>query len=247
MCVLPHHRSFGALIVGFDDRRTSSGLHGHHFRALHGIDPAERTHLGKGLPHADHAGAAAGGVDDPVGQRPVELLGQLVAHGLFAFDAIRLLEGGDVVPAQRFPGLRRDASGVGNQSVHQRDVGAVEFTLTNERRLHVLGHEHPGGDPCPRGVGGHGVTGVAGRRHRQHGGAEMVRTGDGGRQSTRLEGIGRVEGLVLDVQMRQAELGAEALRVGQWRPPFAERNRALALEQRHQFAISPHRGFASGQ
>ena len=43
-------------------------------------------------PHADQAYAAAGGVEDSVRILPAELLDELVAHGLFAFNAERLFE-----------------------------------------------------------------------------------------------------------------------------------------------------------
>ena len=108
---------------------------------LHRIDPAERGHLGERLPHADHAGAAAGGIDDPVGQRPVELLRQLVAHRLLAFDAVRLLERRHVVPAAGLAELGGHLAGVGDQAVDERDLRAVQLALADERRLHVARHE----------------------------------------------------------------------------------------------------------
>ena len=64
-----------------------------------------RFQLLEGLPHADHAGAAAGGIDDPVGERPVELFAELVGHRLLALDPIRLLQRRDIVPAERLAAL----------------------------------------------------------------------------------------------------------------------------------------------
>ena len=78
------------------------------------------------LPHADHAGAAAGRIDDPVRPLPVHLLGELVGHRLLAFDAIRLFQRRHVVPAERPAALGRHAAGVGDQSVDERDIGAVQ-------------------------------------------------------------------------------------------------------------------------
>ena len=135
-------------------------------------DPADGLHLVEGLPHADQAGAAAGRIDDPVGQAPVELLGQLVAHRLLALDAVRLLQRRDVVPAQRFAAFRGHLAGVGDEPVDQRDRGAVQPALVDERLLRVLRDEHLAGEPGGGGVGRRGVAGVAGRRQRDRRRAE---------------------------------------------------------------------------
>ena len=86
-------------VEGGGDGGAAAGLEGVHLGALASLlDPAELLHLFEGLPHADEAYAAAGGVEDGVGVGPAELLDELVAHGLFAFDAEGLLERGDVEP-----------------------------------------------------------------------------------------------------------------------------------------------------
>ena len=61
-----------------------------------GGQPAQGLHFAEGFPDADEAGAAAGGVEQHVGQLPVELFGDFVAHRFLAFEAVRLLEGRDV-------------------------------------------------------------------------------------------------------------------------------------------------------
>ena len=101
------------------------------------------------------------------GSVQLELLGQLVAHRLLAFDAVRLLERRDVVPAERLAALGGDPAGVGDQPVDERDLGAVELALADERRLHVARHEDVRLEAGARRVGGHRVAGVAGGRHRQ--------------------------------------------------------------------------------
>ena len=105
--VLPRRRLLGALLERADDRRTALGLHRHHPRPRWRLHPADRLHLLERLPHADHAGAAAGRIDDPVGLLPVHLLGELVGHRLLAFDAVRLLQRRHVVPAERPAASRR--------------------------------------------------------------------------------------------------------------------------------------------
>ncbi len=89
------------------------------------VDPAELLHFFKCLPHADEADSAAGGIEDGVGISPAELLDELVAHGLFAFDAEGLFEGGDVEPAFAFCAFGDDAAAVRDEAVDESDMRAV--------------------------------------------------------------------------------------------------------------------------
>ena len=70
--------------------------------------------------------------------------------------------------------LGGDAAGVGDQAVDQRDVGAVEPALVDERPLGVLRDEDLAGEAGGGGVGGGGVAGVAGRRQRDRRRAEVL-------------------------------------------------------------------------
>jgi hypothetical protein len=67
-------------------------------RAL-GADPPHFLHFVERFAHADEPYASTGGIKNCVGQPPVELLPELVAHRFLALDAIGLLERGNVVPA----------------------------------------------------------------------------------------------------------------------------------------------------
>src|SRR5690606_18113014 len=87
-----------ALLESAHDRRAARGLDRDHARELP-VDPAELPHLLHGLVDPDQPHAAAGGVEDHVRRLPVELLGDLVPHGLLPLDPVRLLERGRVVPA----------------------------------------------------------------------------------------------------------------------------------------------------
>ena len=75
---------------------------------------------------------------------------------------------------ERLAAFRRDAAGVGDQAVHERDVRAVQLAFLDERPLHVARHEDHGLEARARRVRGHGVAGVAGGRHRQHAGAKIA-------------------------------------------------------------------------
>ena len=140
------------------------------------------------------------------------------------------------------------AARVGDQAVDQRDVGAVQLALADEGDLDVLRHEDLA-PRCPRqprtppsrwpalpadGIDERRRAEMRGLRHRR-------------RQAARLEGVGGIERLVLDEEPIEAERVAEPRRVDQRRPPFAERDRRLAVEQRHQLAIAPHVRLASGE
>ena len=152
------------------------------------------------LPHADQAGAAAGRVEDDVGQPPAELLGELEAHRLLALDAVRLLERRDVEPAHALAPLGDAPAAVVDEPVHERDVGARQRDLAHVDLGRVGRAEHVGLDAGGRGVGGERRAGVAVRRHRHAGDAELLAHRDRERQPARLEGAGRQPALVLDEQ-----------------------------------------------
>src|SRR6516165_10262021 len=58
----------------------SGSLHCNHPGAFFS-QPADLLQLIERLPHSQHSGAAAGGVNDCVGQLPIELLGEFESHG----------------------------------------------------------------------------------------------------------------------------------------------------------------------
>ena len=86
---------------GAHDRRATGRLHRHHSRPLR-PDPSHLFHLFKRFPHPDQSRAAAGWIDDHVGQLPLELFGKFVTHRLLAFDSVRLFQSRNVEPAFGF-------------------------------------------------------------------------------------------------------------------------------------------------
>src|SRR5262249_61874664 len=101
-------------------RPTAASLHRHHARALL-ADEADGFELGKCLPHADQAGAAAGRIEDDIGHLPAELLDKLESHRLLALDAIRLLERRGVEPADLGLAFADDLAAVIDQPIHAID------------------------------------------------------------------------------------------------------------------------------
>src|SRR4029077_8874236 len=99
-----------------------------HARTL-GADEADRLELVEGLPRADKAGAAAGRIEDDVGDLPTELLGELQSHGLLAFDAIGLLQRRGVEPADRRRTCGDDLAAIVDQAVDPVDARALQLDL----------------------------------------------------------------------------------------------------------------------
>ena len=140
------------------------------------------------------------------------------------------------------PSLGRNAPGVGDQAVDQRDLRAVELAFADERQLDVFRHEHlclrgrppPHRPPrrcrhCPPRA-----RPASSRRDR--------RARDRGRQAARLERVGGVERFVLDEQARQTERRRRAARA--WISgvqPSPSVTGFFAVEERHQLAVAPHR------
>ncbi len=102
------------------DRRATSGLHRHESRPAAARNPAEAFHFIERLPHADQAGAAAGGIDHHVGSLALELLDQLERHGLLAFDAIAApCRGRNIEGVFRRPCSRRNFASVGDRALER--------------------------------------------------------------------------------------------------------------------------------
>src|SRR5207249_7231205 len=134
--VLPGLSTAGTALKGTHDRGTTSSLHRDHAWPVR-VDPAERLHFVKALPHADQACATPGGVDDHVRQFPIELLGEFVPHGFLALDAVRLFERREAKPAVCVTPCCDASPGVGNQPVHQLNMGAVNLALDDTRTWHI--------------------------------------------------------------------------------------------------------------
>ena len=108
---IPWFREAIAGVVGQHDGGTALRLDREHARTA-GADHVQRLQLLERLPHPDDAGASAGGIHDRIGQLPAELLGKLEAHGLLAFDAVRLLQRAEVDGAELVANHAGQASAV---------------------------------------------------------------------------------------------------------------------------------------
>ena len=172
--VLPGFGVVCALLEGAYDGLASLGLHAEEAGAL-AVGPAQCLKLLYRLPDSDHTCAAAGGVDDGVGEGPAALLGNLVAHGLLALSAVRLLEGREGEHAELSGELAGLLAGLADQSVHQmeRASGVSDLFLVGVEG--VLGHEYVGVHAGPRGVGGPRAARVSGGGNGHARGAKLLR------------------------------------------------------------------------
>ena len=145
------------------------------------------------------------------------------------------------MPAFLRRALGDEAAAVVDQARHERDLRAVALALDPENARRVLGHEDVALHAGLRGVGRGRAAGVARRRQRDLRVAELLRLGHRGREAARLEGAGRVAGLVLDEERLEAAARAEAIRGDQRRAAFAERDDVRGILDRHDFVPAPDR------
>src|SRR5881227_1241562 len=80
-----------------NDRRAALGLDREHPWPFF-ADPTEFLHFIERFPHPDKAGPATGGINNDVGQFPIQLLGQFVTERFLSLDSVSLLERRDIKP-----------------------------------------------------------------------------------------------------------------------------------------------------
>ena len=156
----------------------------------------------KGARHAHQAGAAAGRIEDHVGQLPAELLRDLVAERLLALEPERLLERRDVPPLRRGRPLGERATGVGDGAGHEPHLGAERAQLEHERLGRVVGHGDAAraGPPRPRTPPPH-CPRCPPRAARCPACPNATRAVDRQRETARLERLRRVAALLLEPQL----------------------------------------------
>ncbi len=235
------------VIEGVNDGSAAGGLAAEHAREAWIVEPAEGGEFGEGLPHADEAGSAAGGVEDGVGEGPSALLGEFEAHGFLAFDAVWLSEGAHVEPAHALGALSDDGGAVVDEAVDEEDAGAEEEGFESVDDGSVVRHEDEALDGGAGAVGGECAPGVSGGGDGEAGDAEFAGHGDGHGHASGLEGAGGEVRFVLDEEVGQAECCAEAWAGEEGGGFFAERNDGGFALEGEKFAAAPHGGGACAQ
>src|SRR6266478_5267626 len=225
----PHHRG------------AAGGLHGDHAGTF-GADEADRFTFRKGLPHADQPGAAAGRIEDRVGQLPAQLLGELQPHGLLALDAIGLLEGRDVEPAYPLLSGADDLAAVVDQAIDPIDRRALQRDLADVHLRRVVRTEDRGLDAGAGGVGGKRCARIAVGRHRHVLDAEGLGHGNRHHEAAGLERSGRQPSFVVDQKLGAAEPGREPRQPDNRRHGLAEADNVLGAADRQELTVAPQVG-----
>ena len=123
------------------------------------------------------------------------------------------------------------------------DVGLEDAGRQELAVLRVVGDEHEALEPGPGGVGGNRVGQVPGRGAADR--LEPVRPGPGDRHRDHavLERVGRVHAVVLEVEVAQAQLGAQAVRPHQGREPLSQRDQRRLVLDGQEVPVAPHAGW----
>src|SRR5262249_28030751 len=131
-------------------------------------------HLVERLPHTDQTRAASGWIKNHVRQFPCKLLSELIAHGLFAFDPIRLLERGHIEPSLGLLALGYYPAAIGYQSVNERNGSASLTALDHVCRWSVFWHENVGFKTGSPGICRKCASCIAGGGHCQLSGSQFT-------------------------------------------------------------------------
>ncbi len=174
------------------------------------------------------------------GQAPVHLLGELVAHGFFAFNAIGLFERAEVEPAFFFLALSDDAGAIADEAVDQRDVRAQRFALNEIGLRNVFRHEDVRSiPPQPH------TPAAALAAFPAEGTATLVMPNSRAMVMAAVmpralkEPVG-FRAFVLHPKMMRAERGAETFGLDERRHPLAQRNDGAAMIRRQHGPVTPH-------
>ena len=173
-----------------------------------------------------------------VGNAPAQLLRHLVAQGLAALGVVGAHIDVDESPRVVVAHLAAQAVHLIVGAVHRHHGGAVHGGADDLAPLQVGGDEDHGAQAGAGGVGGDAARQVAGRGAGD--GLEPELAGLGGRHRHHpvLEGIGRVDAVVLDVEVVQAQLLAQVAGLEQWGEAGHDVHRVVAAG-REQVVIAP--------
>ena len=176
-----------------------------------------------------------------VGRLPPELLGRLEGEGLGALGVVGAQVDVDERPRRLLGGqLGAQPVDVVVAALDRDQVGAVDGGGDDLALLQVGGDEHHVAHAGPGRVGRHRVGQVAGGRAGRHLEAHGPGPGQGHRHHPVLERAGGVEGVVLEPQLAQAQLGGQPVGPHQGGEAGAQVDGAV-VDGRQQVGVAPDR------
>jgi len=179
-----------------NDRSAAFGLHGNKARkALR--EQSHRLQFANRFVNADQADAATGRIQNDVRNVPFELLDQLEAQRLLAFDAIGFFQRRSVVESVFGHRFADDRAGVTDKPVDQPNVRARGDALEPVDRRRALRHDHVCFDSSARTVSSPRSAGVSIGGHCKRIHAQLARARNADRRTTRFERRGRQQSFVL--------------------------------------------------
>ena len=224
---------------GIGDRRAAGGLGTGEPGVGRPVDQAEVDQLAYRLLRLDELGAGGDRDHDLVGEAPAQLLDGLVGEGL----ASLAVEGPDVDVAEG-PGdlvgqLAAQPVGVVVGAVDPHQGGAEHRGGGDLGGLQVGRDDDHGAHRGMGGVGGDGVGQVAGAGTGD--GVEAVAAGPAGGDAHHpvLEGVGRVLGVVLQVEVAQPEQVAQVAGADERRPALAQGDRLHVVLDGQEVVVAP--------
>src|SRR5205807_1609337 len=174
---------------------------------------------------------------------PATLLGQLDTHRLLAFLTVRLAQCRDVEPAVSRSLLADEPTGIVDQTVDQRDVGGVHLGFDAVQLGHVAGHGQVCFEPAGGSIGSGSRARVTRAGQRDAARTELSGARDRRRQTAGLEAGGRVQALVLELELPalEAQLPGRFFSYAyQWCQAFAQRDDVGGVSDRQELPVPPH-------
>ena len=228
-----------AVLEGLRDRRAAGRLSAVERRQL-ALDQPDLAPLVEAARDLREQRAGRDRRDHAVRQLEAELLGDLERDRLRSLRVVGPHVDVDEGPVALARQLGAEPVDVVVGAAHGHQMGAVDPGREHLLLLEVGRDEHVRVEPGCRGVCRDGVGQVARRRAGDDLVAELLRLGDGDRHDPVLERVGRVGGVVLDVELADPERLGEPRRALERRQADRKAGRRRTLE-RQEVRVAPDR------
>ena len=204
------------------------------------VDKADGVQILKALPHAGNGAAVTHGDGQIVGHLPVQLLGDLQRHRLFALAEVGVDGGVAVIPAVLVDGGGGHLERVLIVTLDGDDIGAEDHQLSHLALGRALGDKDVGLDARSGGVAGQRAGGVAGGGAGDGLSSGLHGLGHGHGAGAVLQGGGGVLAVVLHPQALDAQHFRQLGLLVQGAPAHPQGGVGGGLLHGQQLAVAPH-------